>query len=385
MAAVAQHDAVGRWSRTSSATACDSSTSPAPASDAQAGGAVQRRAEVVAAPLERLAGVHRHPQARARRRPATARRRARRAAPAPRPRLRSPARTPRRWRRLRASTSAACRRARRPPRRRARRAARAPAPWPSGRASHSADDSTMSVSRNVTTPDGSAVVRPPPRRGTRAEHLEVDGLGLGRRVDAELFDERDAAPLPDPQRLAALAGRRERPHQLPVGRLPSRRRVDERVAVPPRSRVPGSRRARCAAPTGRAAPARAGRAPRRAGVDPVAVVGEEAARRDRLGGRRGSQRALDVAGGRRRLGVGDGGDQLLEVDASRRPAAPAGTTPAADRQRRRAVETRPRASRRRRREITALSDAVHDSGSCSGHSSSASSSLRTARCRSQTR
>ena len=40
---------------------------------------------------------------------------------------------------------------------------------------------------------------------------------------------------------------------------------------------------------------------------------------------------------------------------------------------------------RRKREMTALSDVVHDSGSWSGHSNSASSSRRTARSRSQTR
>ena len=73
----------------------------------------------------------------------------------------------------------------------------------------------MSVSRNVTTPEGSGRGR---RVGRRAqpEDLEVDRLGLGRGVDPELLDERRPAPLPDPQRLGPLARGGERPHQLAV-------------------------------------------------------------------------------------------------------------------------------------------------------------------------
>jgi hypothetical protein len=66
------------------------------------------------------------------------------------------------------------------------------------------------------------------RRGP-AEQLEVRGLGLGRRVDAQLVGERAPQPLVGPQRLGPVAGRDVGGHAAPVGALAQRRPPDRLV------------------------------------------------------------------------------------------------------------------------------------------------------------
>ena len=148
----------------------------------------------------------------------------------------------------------------------------------------------MSVSRKVTTPEGSAAVRDGRRRRLRVEDLEVDRLGLGGRIDAELLDEQRPAALPHPERLGPLPGRGERPHQLAVARLSTRR---PRHGIATRSTA-RRKSPRAGAPRrGRSPLVRGCRGPLLLGVDPRALVGEEAAvgQLEGLGGR------LDAAAG----------------------------------------------------------------------------------------
>ena len=156
------------------------------------------------------------------------------------------------------------------------------------------------------------------RRGRRrvlavagGEHLEVHGLGLGRRVDAELLDEGRAAPLPHPQRLGPFAGRGQRPHEdaerrlaerVPPQRLPCRVDRPGRLAA---EQMPlrGRQRRPDAEVTGRVLLL----------VGPGAVVGQEAPSRDGPGPVRGINGGGAVAGGHRPLGIGDAGHRGLPV------------------------------------------------------------------------